>query len=179
MEIFETIAKRSSYRGPYQDTQVPREDLQKIMEAGLAAPSGCNAQTTWLIGLDDPQLVEAILKLVKKNGFEGASAPAGICVLTQAIAAYANTCYNVQDYAAAIENMLLAITALGYASCWVEGQVTESIETQKEIAKLLNIPDKYTVTAFLPVGVPEKQKKPARKKTFEQRARFNKEKTWT
>lgn len=31
---------RRSYRGKYKNQPVPREDLQKILEAGLAAPSG-------------------------------------------------------------------------------------------------------------------------------------------
>lgn len=49
MNTIETIYNRCSYRGTYKDTLVPREHLTKIMEAGLAAPSGCNKQTTSLI----------------------------------------------------------------------------------------------------------------------------------
>ena len=41
MSILELIEKRHSYRGEYESTPVPREDLVKIMKAGLAAPSGC------------------------------------------------------------------------------------------------------------------------------------------
>ncbi len=37
---------RRSYRGKYKNQHVPREVLQKILEAGLAAPSGCNKQAT-------------------------------------------------------------------------------------------------------------------------------------
>ena len=38
----ELILARHSYRGKYRPDPVPREDLTAIMEAGLAAPSGCN-----------------------------------------------------------------------------------------------------------------------------------------
>ncbi|MBQ6442406.1 MAG: nitroreductase family protein [Lachnospiraceae bacterium] len=55
--MLETILKRRSYRGKYKNVKVPREHLTAIMEAGLAAPSGCNKQTTSLIAVDD----EAIL----------------------------------------------------------------------------------------------------------------------
>ncbi|MFR1907140.1 MAG: hypothetical protein ACLS28_15975 [Clostridium neonatale] len=41
MDIINAILTRSSYRGKYMDTIVPRNDLKKIMEVGLAAPSGC------------------------------------------------------------------------------------------------------------------------------------------
>lgn len=56
MNVFEAINSRRSYRGKFKDTPVPREDLVKIMEAGLAAPSGCNKQTTSLIAVDDPEM---------------------------------------------------------------------------------------------------------------------------
>jgi len=173
MDIIECIQKRYSYRGPYKNTPVPRENLEIILKAGLAAPSGCNKQTTSLIGLDDRKIIDSITSLVHKNGFEGKNAPAGICVLTRKIPGYANVYFNVQDYAAAIENMLIAITALGYASCWVEGQVTEDNETQNQIAKLLNIPMEYSVVAFLPIGIPEKEGKRPKYKAFSERAWYN------
>ena len=143
MDIFECIQKWYSYRGSYKNIHVPHEDLEKIIKAGLSAPSGCNKQTTSLVGLDDPRILDSIIGLIKKNGFGGQIPPAGICILTRQIPAYKNVCFNIQDYSAAIENMLIAITALGYASCWIEGHITEHIETQKQIAKLLNIPEEY------------------------------------
>ena len=175
MNIFEAIKNRHSFRGSYKNTKVPREDLKKILEAGLAAPSGCNKQTTSLIAIDDPQLVNSIHALVKKNGFrgEGGVAPAGICVLTQEIPIKENKYLNVQDYSAAIENMLLAITALGYASCWIEGQVTANTETQNQISELLGVPADYIVVGFLPVGVAENEVKRPEYKSFNERAWFN------
>jgi len=173
MDIFEAINKRYSYRGSYKNTPIPRGDLQKILEAGLAAPSGCNTQTTSLIAVDDPDLINSIAGMVKKNGFEGGNPPAGVCVLTQRILCHGSAYYNVQDYSAAIENILLAITALGYASCWIEGQITTSSETQEQMAKLLNIPEGYTVVGFLPVGIPEADGKRPPYKMFSERAWFN------
>jgi len=173
MDILESIQKRYSYRSSYTNTPVPRKDLEKIIKAGLAAPSGCNKQTTSLVGLDDQKILDSIAGLIKKNGFGNMNAPAGICVLTRRIPGYADVYFNIQDYAAAIENMLLAITALGYASCWIEGHVTEDAKTQKQIAELLNVPGEYTVVAFLPVGVPEKEGKRPAYKAFSERAWYN------
>jgi len=173
MDVFEGIFKRYSYRGGFKDAQVPRAHLTKILEAGLAAPSGCNKQTTSLVGLDDPALVGAITDLVRKNGFAGGSAPAGVCVLTRRIPGYADVYFNVQDYSAAIENVLLAVTALGYASCWIEGQITEDAGTRARIAELLRIPPDYALVAFLPIGVPETVGEPPARKPFSERAWFN------
>ncbi|MDR1948649.1 MAG: nitroreductase family protein [Spirochaetaceae bacterium] len=171
MTLFEAIQKRYSYRGTYQPVPVPRGDLQKIMEAGLAAPSGCNTQTTSLIGLDDPGLIKIVGGLLEKSGFS--TAPAALCVLTQHIPGYDDVYFNVQDYAAAIENCLLAITALGYASCWVEGQVTGNPGVQQKIAQALGVPEEYTVVAYLPVGLPEREGKRPAYKAFAERAWFN------
>ncbi|MDR2546388.1 MAG: nitroreductase family protein [Lachnospiraceae bacterium] len=173
MDIFECIQKRYSYRGSYMKTAIPRENLEKIIRAGLLAPSGCNKQTTSIIGIDDQQILDSITSLINKNGFTGKTAPAGICILTQEIPGYADVYFNIQDYSAAIENMLLAITTLGYASCWIEGQITESTETQKQIANLLNIPADYIVVGFLPIGIPENEGKRPSYKSFSQRAWYN------
>ena len=79
----------------------------------------------------------------------------------------------MQDYAAAIENMLLAIAALGYASCWIEGEVTWSKEFSRKIAETLGVPESHELVAYLPVGVPAEKGSRAKKKPFEQRAWFN------
>lgn len=45
MDLFTAIAQRHSYRGPFTDQAIPREDLQQIVQAGIVAPSGKNEQT--------------------------------------------------------------------------------------------------------------------------------------
>lgn len=171
MTVFEAIQARHSYRGPYEDTPVPREALEKIMQAGLAAPSGCNQQTTSLIGVDDPQVLGKLYEVLAP--VTSKPAPAMICVLTQRISSYRGRCYAVQDYAAAIENMLLTIVGLGYQSCWYEGQVTDEEGLGRQMARILGVPDAYELVCFLPVGVAKKEVRWPQKKPFAQRAWFN------
>ena len=171
MTALETIFARHSYRGKYIPTPVPREDLRKIMEAGLAAPSGCNKQTTSLIAVDDPAVLAAIHEKITPPIAE--TAPAMICVLTRRIIAYRDRCYAVQDYSAAIENMLLAITALGYESCWYEGRVTGEDRSGEQIARLLGVPEEYELVCVLPVGAAEDKPTAPQKLPFEERAWFN------
>ena len=171
MDALKAIMERRSYRGKYLPAPVPREDLRTILEAGLAAPSGCNKQTVSLIAVDDPEVM-ARLRAVTDPPV-GETAPAAICVLTQRIIAYRDRCYAVQDYAAAIENMLLAITALGYQSCWYEGHITDADRIGDQMAKILGVPEGYELVCFLPVGIPEGAPGQPRKKAFEERAWFN------
>ena len=167
----EWILSRRSYRGKYQPVPVPRENLEAILEAGLAAPSGCNKQTTSLIAVDDPDLLKQIRTAIDPP--VAVTAPAMICVLTQRINAYRDRCFAVQDYAAAIENMLLAAVSLGYESCWYEGHITDADRIGDKIAKILNVPEGYELVCILPVGIAEEKPAAPKKKPFDQRAWFN------
>lgn len=171
MNTIDRILSRRSYRGKYKSTPVPREDLVRIMEAGLAAPSGCNKQTTSLIAVDDPAILKKLISVIDPP--VGETAPAAICVLTQHINAYRDKCFAVQDYSAAIQNMLLAISELGYQSCWFEGHITDDDRIDLKMAAILNVPEEYHLVCFLPIGISEKEPSAPKKKSFEERAWFN------
>ena len=171
MNVLEAIEKRHSYRGMYKDIPVPRRDLIKIMEAGLAAPSGCNKQTTSMIAIDDPEVLKKLHSVIVPP--IGETAPAAICVLTQRIKAYRDKCYAIQDYAAAIENMLLEAVELGYQSCWYEGHLTDDDNIGEKMAKILNVPEGYELICFLPIGIGESEPALPNKKPFAERAWFN------
>lgn len=171
MNVIEAISNRYSYRGKYLSTPVSREHLTAIMKAGLDAPSGCNKQTTSLIAVDDPEVLAKVHAVIDPP--LGETAPAMICVLAQKIIAYRDRTFYVQDYSAAIENMLLAIHALGYASCWIEGHVTDVDRIGDKMAQVLGVPDGYELVAYLPVGIPAEEVKKAAKKPFSDRAWFN------
>ncbi|MBR2528537.1 MAG: nitroreductase family protein [Blautia sp.] len=171
MNVIEAIHGRHSYRGKYKDIPVPKEDLIQIMQAGLDAPSGCNKQTTSLIAVDDPEVLSKLYHVMDPP--VGETAPAAICVLTQRMNAYRDKCFAVQDYSAAIQNMLLAIVDLGYQSCWYEGHITDDDRLGDKMAQVLNVPSPYELVCFLPVGIAESEPTPPKKKAFEERAWFN------
>lgn len=171
MSIIDIISRRHSYRGRYKSIPVPREDLIKIMQAGLDAPSGCNKQTTSLIAVDDPEILKKMHTVIRPPA--GENAPAIICVLTRRIIAYRDKCFATQDYSAAIENMLLAAVDLGYDSCWYEGHVTDVDRIGWQMAQILNVPDEYELVCFLPIGVRDGDITPPKKQSFEERAWFN------
>ena len=171
MNVIEAIHCRHSYRGKYKNIPVPKNDLIKIMQAGLDAPSGCNKQTTSLIAVDDPHILAKLRRVIDPP--IGDTAPAAICVLTQRINAYRDKCFAVQDYSAAIQNMLLAIVELGYQSCWYEGHITDDDKICDKIAQVLNVPDNYELVCYLPVGIAECEAVQPKKKPFGERAWFN------
>jgi nitroreductase len=59
MDLLDLIKKRRSIR-KYQDKQISREDLEKIIEAGLYAPNAGGRQRTIIVGVHNKELTEAI-----------------------------------------------------------------------------------------------------------------------
>ena len=171
MNTLEAIHARKSYRGPYLPTPVPREHLKLILDAGCAAPSGCNKQTTSFIAVDDPEILAQLSQVI--NSTTSRTCPAMICVLTQRIIAYDDRTFYIQDYSAAIQNMLLTIADLGYASCWNEGRATGPDRIGYRMQQILGVPEEYELVCFLPVGIPENPLKCVPKLPLEERAWFN------
>jgi nitroreductase len=170
MELFETIAKRYSYRGVFLDKKIPNEDLRKIVQAGIDAPTGSNSQSVSFVIVDDPATIQAIAK--ETGGKQVCTtAQAMIVCVCDKTPTYGNLSFFIEDCAAATQNILLAITALGYATVWLDGVIRGTIAAK--IAEILSVPKDKEVRILLPLGVPEKQGKPNTKKSFEQRAWFN------
>jgi len=173
MDLFEAIAKRHSYRGSYRDQPVPRDDLRRIVQAGIQAPSGKNAQTTTFVIVDDPAIVRQIASLHASNLAVQQARAFIACIVDQhPQPVYEGHSFQIEDCAAAVENMLLAITALGYASVWIDGWLRVNDHAAR-ISKLLGLPAGKLIRVLLPVGVPAESWPQKEKKPFEQRAWFN------
>ena len=143
MPFLKVVNARRSVRKFLSDP-VPLDVLEKIVAAGVEAPTGCNAQFRQYMIVTDPAVMDqlrAVSAAVK-------TAPAAIVQLIEPKAAKYGD-YHLQDAAASIQNMLLAAVALGYASCWVEGQVRASHE---KIRQMLGVPADVNVSAILPIG---------------------------
>lgn len=172
MDLFEAIRRRHSYRGAFKPDPVPEADLWAIAEAGTRAPSGCNRQTTQLCVINDPETLEAIAQLLPRHVVQ--TAKAIIAVVSDNRPAYGDMSFEPQDYSAAVENMLLAITGLGYASVWLDG-ILRHDHIADRIADLIGLEDRehFTVSVLLPVGVPEEIHPQHDRLPLQERVRFN------
>lgn len=170
MDLFDAIRQRHSYRGGFAPRPVPRAELTRIIEAGLLAPSGCNAQTTRFVVVDAPPQLAAVRAIMDRPVV--ASAPAVIVCVAEHRPVYNGMSFAVEDCAAAVENMLLAITALGLASVWLDG-VLRTGDRARRIADSLGIPAGQEVRVLLPVGYPAEPVEGPGRKPFAERAAFN------
>ncbi len=171
MEFFDVIQKRRSYRGPYLDKPVPREDLLKIAEAGRLAPSGKNAQTCSFVLIDDPEILAKLGEMFERPA-SMKTAKAAIAVVSKPNRVFMGHSFHVEDFSAAIENMLLTIADLGYASVWVQGGLFMN-GAMDQINRMLNVPDGQSVEVLLPIGVPAESCVGPTRKPLEERIVFN------
>jgi nitroreductase len=170
MDLFDAFVNRHSYRGNFTDSPVPRADLEKIVHAGIQAPSACNAQVVSFVIVDDAQLVRQIAEILEKPFC--LTAKAMIVCLADPRPVYSNLSFAAEDCAAAVENMLLAITALGYASVWLDGVVRVE-DRAARVGRLLGVPAEQKIRVVLPVGVPVEPGVQRERFPFADRAWFN------
>lgn len=143
MDFFEAVNTRRSVRA-YLPDPVPRGVLERIVACGIEAPSGCNLQLRQYVIVDDPSVMDQL----RPASAALTGAPAAVVLLVEP----KGTEYGefwVQDASAAMENMLLAAVALGFASCWVEGAIRRC---EDELRSVLCVPGNLRVWAMMPVG---------------------------
>ncbi len=113
MDAMTCLTTRRSVR-KYKPQPVPRDLLEKIVDAGRLAPTARNVQPWEFVVVTDPDKRKQIAANCEYGKFI-ADAPACIVVLSQP------TKYFLEDGSAATTNMLNAAAALGLGSCWVAG----------------------------------------------------------
>ena len=128
--VLDTIKSRRSNRAFKKEVQVSNEELEKVLEAGIWAPSGHNLQTPFFTVIQNREKIDKLNNLVKGSGKESKDeitqkmcnnqtldifygAPAIIIISHEA-----NAMTPVEDMAAATQNMLLAAESLDIASGW-------------------------------------------------------------
>lgn len=143
------IKKRRSIRA-YKTRKVPFSKIVKICEAARYAPMAGNIYTIRLIVVEDK---EKKAKLAEASFHQDFIAEAShvivVCSdLSLLKRSYGERAfiYGRQQAGAAIQNMLLKITELGLASCWI-GAFDENA-----VKRILRIPESIQVEALLPVG---------------------------
>ena len=114
--IQDLTTRRSVTR--YQPTQINRADLEKILKAGMNAPSGMGRQSAVMVVVQEPETVKQLSRMnaevmgVHTDPFYGA--PTVIIVFAdKEVPTYK------EDGSLVMGNLLNAAHALGLGSCWI------------------------------------------------------------
>jgi nitroreductase len=141
VDTLEAIRKRRSVRH-YTGDAIPREDLETMVDAGRLAATGGNRQPWEFIVVTEGGMIEQLKVAAQWMDKAGAII---------AVVMDPSSRWWVEDGSAAVENMLLAATALGYGSCWLEGW---TLAHEAEFKDLLGIPADRRLLTLVPIGVP-------------------------
>jgi len=149
-KTIETILQRHSCR-EFTGGQIPDERMKTLMECLRWAPSAGNLQPWFFYVVRSQEAKENLARAAFRQQFiADAAVVFVICAEPEASAIIygdrGRTLYCLQDTAAAVENLLLAATALGYGSCWI-GAFNEQLAREA-----LDIPRRLRPVAIVPVG---------------------------
>ena len=116
-ETIQDLTTRRSVKR-YQPTQINRADLEKILKAGMNAPSGMGRQSAVMVVVQEPETVKQLSRMnaevmgVHTDPFYGA--PTVIIVFAdKGVPTYK------EDGSLVMGNLLNAAHALGLGSCWI------------------------------------------------------------
>lgn len=162
-EALENLLTRRSVR-KYKPDMIPKETLEKILEAGTYAPTGMGKQSPIIIAVTNRELRDRLSRL--NAGIMGMNdsdpfygAPVVLVVLADK-----NCGTYLYDGSLVLGNLMLAAHDLGIGSCWIH-RAKEEFESPegKEILKSLGIEGEYEGIGHCILGYadgPEPEPKP-------------------
>ncbi len=113
----ENIMSRASVR-QFTDRAIPRDTLETIVKAGMAAPTAMNKQPWEFVVVTDRAVLDSIEAVHPYSNLKTATAAIIVCGNMEKAIEGDGQSYWIQDCSAATENVLLAAHALGLGAVW-------------------------------------------------------------
>lgn len=163
LTAIEIVLNRRSIRR-YEKKEIPKEILDKILEAGRQAPSAANRQPVHFIVITNENLKKELSKGRYNKFIQDAPLTIIGCanrgpILTRK--------WSVVDTTIALQNMVIAAWTMGIGSCWI-GDFKE-----KQVKELLKIPNMWKIVALITFGYPAEQPNSRKKKPMTEIVSFN------
>ncbi|HEY73983.1 MAG: nitroreductase family protein [Chloroflexi bacterium] len=149
-EMIQTIFARRSIR-KYTSEPISEENVQTLLEAAMAAPSGSNIKPWHFIVVSDREMLDALADVHPHGKM---LYDAALCVAVCGVPEESR--YWVQDCSAATENLLLAVAALGLGAVWLGVHPKE--ERVAPVRRVLGIPENIVPLNLLSIGHPAEEK---------------------
>ncbi|WP_289001809.1 nitroreductase family protein [uncultured Megasphaera sp.] len=184
MEVATAINERRSIR-KYTPEPLTREEIEKILTAGMMAPSSSNLQPWYFVVIESKENMERlkdIMAIATNNlmpyfksrfakhpqviadtsAFVRLLGGAPVCILAFLLKDnYTLRLSAIQSVAAAIENMLLTATDMNLGSCWLTAPLSGGVDDQIHAAFA---PDKGELVAMVTLGHPDQAPAAPRRK---------------
>ena len=143
------FSRRSIRR--YSGEPVSETDIQSLLEAGMAAPSGSNQKPWHFVVVTDQATLRA---LADAHPYGRMLAHAALAIAVCGDPGVSD--WWVQDCSAATENILVAAAGLGLGAVWIGCHGRP--EREQAIRDVLGIPKNIGVLSLLSIGHPGEEK---------------------
>lgn len=153
-EVMKNLLTRRSVRA-FQKREIPREELEQILQAALYAPSGMNRQTWKFTAIINQEKIQRLAEIVGTElGREGYNfyCPSALIIPSNE----KDSIWGKEDNACALENIFLAAHSFGIGSVWIN-QLNDHLAERpavRAILKEFGIPDNHTVYGIAALGYP-------------------------
>ena len=149
MEVLEAIHTRRSIR-KFQSQPVPDELVRVFLAAAMSAPSAGNQQPWQFVVITDPELLGQVPSINPYAAMAG-KAPLAVLVCGD-LALERFPGFWVQDCAAAVQNLLLAVHSHGLGAVWTG--IFPLTDRVAGFQKLCRLPERVVPVALVVIGYP-------------------------
>lgn len=157
--VFQNILNRKSVRA-YTDRAVSREQLDTLLRAAMAAPTGRDMRPWKFVVIDDKEALAALAgQLPYAKMLPEAAAAIVVCGDLSVTDDKGKPSTNwTFDCSAATENLLLAAEAMGLGAVWTGVYPYE--ERQTAVSQALQLPEHIIPLNLIPIGYPKGDPQP-------------------
>lgn len=151
MSLMESILKRRSVR-TYKDEEIPEEKLEKILQAGLLAPTSRNRKPCEFYVVKDKEILDKLSK--SKSSGSSMLKNANTAIVVFADSEKADTW--IEDSSIALAYMDLMANELDVGSCWCQSHLRFSEDNEKSedvIRKIFSKDERYRIVGILSLGI--------------------------
>ncbi|HTZ40265.1 MAG TPA: nitroreductase family protein [Syntrophales bacterium] len=157
-DTLKTIFSRKSVRS-YKDVAVPKEKIEMLVRAGMAAPTAVDKRPWEFIVITDKKLLSRLADALPYAQM-AKQAAAGIVVAGDTKKQWGgrDSIYWIMDCSAASENILLAAESMALGAVWTAIYPEEG--RAEAVRNILGLPGHIIPLNFIPIGVPQGTEKP-------------------
>jgi len=152
------IMNRRSVRS-FKEEMLPREVLEKILEAGTWAATGMNRQSPIILAVTNKALRDRLsamnAQILNAAGRDGSRDPFYGAPVVLVVLADKNVPTCIHDGSLVMGNLMLAASELGVGSCWIH-RAKETFESEegKAILRELGVEGDYVGVGNCVLGYP-------------------------
>ncbi len=147
MDVYEAMRQRRSVR-KFEDRDIPDDVLNRVLEAGVLAPTGRNLQGWKYVVVRDPETKQQLADASEQAFIATTQVVAAVVSLDPDREMYCGIQAGPVDCAIVIDHMTLAAVAEGLGSCWI-GHFD-----QDKCRDILGVPAPAKIIEMLVLGYP-------------------------